>query len=74
MDNFRRKKIIETLRDSDLEFADKKDILKPYGEYISDLASNGEVLLTGERDCGGRITQKSVERSLDNILRGKYHS
>lgn len=72
MDNFRRKKIIETLRDSEIEFEDKNDILKPYGEYISDLASNNEVLPTEERENGGRITQKSVERSLDNILRGKY--
>jgi len=74
MDNFRRKKIIETLRDSEIEFDDKNDILKPYGEYISDLASNNEVLLAEERENGGMITQKSIERSLDNILRGKYNS
>ena len=43
MDNFRRKKIIETLRDSDLQLEDKNDILKPYTEYISDLNSCNEV-------------------------------
>jgi len=74
MDNFRRKKIIETLRDTDIEFEDKNNILKPYSEYISDLASNNEMHITEERDDGGVVTQKSIERSLDNILRGKYHS
>jgi len=74
MDNFRRKKIIETLRDTDIEFDDKNDILKPYSEYISDLASNNEVHFAEERENGGNITQKSIERSLDNILRGKYNS
>ena len=74
MDNFRRKKIIETLRDTDIEFEDKNDILKPYSEYISDLTSNNEVHTTEERENGRIVTQKSIERSLDNILRGKYHS
>jgi hypothetical protein len=74
MDNFRRKKIIETLRDTDIEFEDKNDILKPYSEYISDLASNNEMHTTEERENGEIVTQKSIERSLDNILRGKYHT
>jgi len=74
MDNFRRKKIIETLRDTEIQFDDKNEILRPYGEYISDLASNNEQTFAEERDHRGRITQKSLEQSVDNILAGKYKS
>ena len=34
MGNFRRKKIIDTLRDSSISYKDKTDILQPYEEYI----------------------------------------
>ena len=34
MNNFRRKKIISTLKDGKIPFEEKNEVLQPYGDYI----------------------------------------
>ena len=40
MSNFRRKKIIDTLKNKDITYQEKQQILQPYGKYIGQFVDN----------------------------------
>ena len=40
MSNFRRKKIIDTLKNKGITYEEKQEILQPYGKYIGQFVDN----------------------------------
>ena len=42
MNNFRRKKIIETLKNGELCYEEKREVLNPYGEFIQCQINKGD--------------------------------
>ena len=59
MGNFRRKKIIDTLRDKSITYKDKNEILQPYEEYIERVLDNLDEV--GKSQYGGLANKRVIE-------------
>ena len=59
MGNFRRKKIIDTLRDKSITYKDKTEILQPYEEYIERVLDNLDEV--DKSQYGGLANKRVIE-------------
>ena len=71
MSNFRRKKILDTLKDKKISYDDKDEILKPYEDYIERVLDQFQDIQTQHEESIAASSYYTAADHNNNLKRGK---